>query len=119
MSNAADYGYGPSPQGRQVSLRLVAALILGVIAIATYFFETQTNPVTGEKQHVAMDVDQEMRMGLQAAPQMASEMGGAVDPRSDPRAALVAEIGRRLVNQSDARRSPYVGNYHFYLLADP
>jgi predicted Zn-dependent protease len=119
MSYPSDYSYGPPEQGRPVNLRWIAALIIAVIGIATYYFETQTNPVTGKKQHVAMDVDQEKRLGLQAAPQMASEMGGAADPREDPRARLVAEVGRRLVQESDARRSPYVGNYHFYLLNDP
>jgi predicted Zn-dependent protease len=116
MSYGYDSNSGP---GRQISLRLLAALVIGVIAIATYFFETQINPVTGEKQHVAMNVDQEMRLGLEAAPQMAAEMGGAADPRTDARARFVATVGRRLVEQSDARRSPYVGNFHFVLLNDP
>ena len=71
-----------------------------------YFIQTQVNPVTGEKQHVAMSVDQEMALGLQAAPEMASKMGGDVDPSEDPRAALVEEVGRRLVRNSDARRAP-------------
>ena len=31
----------------------------------------------------------------------------------------VALIGRRIVEQSDASRSPYVGNFHFFLLKDP
>jgi predicted Zn-dependent protease len=119
MSYAPDYGYGPSDSGRPVNLRWIAALIIAVFGIATYLFETQTNPVTGKKQHVAMDVDQEMRLGLQAAPQMASEMGGAADPRDDPDARLVSEVGNRIVAESDARRSPYVGNYHFTLLNDP
>jgi beta-barrel assembly-enhancing protease len=119
MSYSSNFGYGPSEQGRPINLRWIAALIIAVIGIATYYFETQVNPVTGEKQHVAMDVNQEMRLGLQAAPQMASEMGGAVDPRDDPDARLVAEVGNRIVQRSDARRSPYVGNYHFFLLNDP
>jgi predicted Zn-dependent protease len=50
---------------------------------------------------------------------MARKMGGAIDPRVDPRALEVARIGRRIVEQSDASRSPYVGNFHFYLLNDP
>src|SRR3954452_18956366 len=108
MSYSSDYG-GTST-GRPVNLRWVAALIIALFGIVTYFFETQTNPVTGEKQHVAMDVSQEMQLGLQAAPEMAAEMGGAADPARDPRARLVAEIGRRIVAQSDARRSPYVDN---------
>ena len=43
----ASYGYGPGP-GRPVNLRWVAALILAAIAVASYYFETQVNPVTGE-----------------------------------------------------------------------
>jgi len=117
MSYSSDYG--DASTGRPVNLRWVAALIIALFGVATYFFETQTNPVTGEKQHVAMDVDQEMRLGLQSAPQMAAEMGGAADPRDDPRARFVSDVGRRVVNSSDARRSPYVDNFHFFLLNDP
>src|SRR4051812_42307833 len=110
----SSYGYDPSQSGRPVNMRWILGLIIAVIGIVTYFFNTQINPVTGKKQHVAMDVDQEMRLGIQSAPQMAAEMGGAADPREDPRARLVAEVGRRIVHESDARRSPYVNNYHFY-----
>jgi beta-barrel assembly-enhancing protease len=119
MSYSSNYGYGPSDSGPQVSLRWVAALIVAVIAVATYYFESDTNPVTGKKQHVAMDVNQEIKLGMDSAPQMAAEMGGAADPRDDPRARFVSQVGRRIVQESDARRSPYVGNYHFFLLNDP
>jgi predicted Zn-dependent protease len=119
MSYSSDYGYDSSGSGPAVNLRWVGALIIAVIAFATYFFESDTNPVTGKKQHVAMDVDQEIRLGLDSAPQMAAEMGGAADPHDDPRARFVAAVGQRIVQESDARRSPYVGNYHFFLLNDP
>src|SRR5271163_3253341 len=105
MSYSSDYGYGPSDSGPPVNLRWVAALIIAVIAVVTYFFESDTNPVTGKKQHVAMDVNQEIRLGLEYAPQMAAEMGGAADPHDDPRARFVAGVGRRIVQESDARRS--------------
>ena len=49
---------------------------------------------------------------------MAKQMGGAVDLRNDPAAALVAEVGERLVLASDANKSPYAGNFNFYLLDD-
>jgi beta-barrel assembly-enhancing protease len=117
MSYADDYGYAQRPSGP--NLRLVGALIIAVIGIAMYMLETQTNPVTGKKQHIAMTVDQEKALGLQAAPEMAAKMGGAIDPAADPRARLVAQVGSRIVRESDANRSPYVGNYHFYLLNDP
>src|SRR5204863_204925 len=97
---------------------IIAAVIAG-IGLITYLNSGQVNPVTGEKQHIAMNVDQEKALGLQAAPQMAQEMGGALDPRSDPDAARVAQLGATLVQRSDATRSPYVDNFHFFLLRDP
>jgi beta-barrel assembly-enhancing protease len=67
---------------------------------------------------VAMTAEQEMALGLKAAPQMAGEMGGIVDPKRDPRAAKVAQVGWSIVNASDARGSPYAKNFNFYLLRD-
>ncbi len=114
--------YGGYNDGRRSSGQLVRFGIAAVIAIVgfiSYMSKTQINPVTGEKQRVSMNVDQEKRMGLEAAPQMAAKMGGALDPRSDVRARAVAEVGRLLVDKSDASKSPYVGNFHFTLLDDP
>lgn len=123
------YGYGyygyddpeyrsPEPSSG-ISLRVIAGLVIAVIGIIIYMTRTEVNPVTGRKQHIAMSVDQEKALGLEAAPQMAAEMGGALNPDTDPRAREVALIGRRIVERSDANRSPYVGNYHFFLLNDP
>jgi predicted Zn-dependent protease len=103
--------------GRGLSLSLVAAVVIAIFAVGRYMFQTQVNPVTGQKQHIAMSVDEEKALGLQAAPEMAEKMGGDVSP-SDPRAAMVREVGRRLVERSDASRSPYVDNFHFHLLDD-
>jgi predicted Zn-dependent protease len=103
-------------------MRIVIALVIAGIALVGYFAKTQVNPVTGEKQRVAMNVDQEMALGLEAAPKMASEMGGALDPKSDRDAARVADVGRRLAYDTpQASKDPYAQskNYHFYLLNDP
>jgi beta-barrel assembly-enhancing protease len=98
--------------------RLVIALLLAAFAVFGYFANTEINPVTGEKQRVGMNVDQERALGLQAAPQMAAQMGGVVDPRS-PDAQMVATVGRKLVAAGLAARSPYADNFNFHLLADP
>ncbi len=66
--------------------RLMIALVIAVVGIIAYMSRTEVNPVTGEKQHVALSVDQEKVLGLEAAPEMASKMGGEVDP-SDPESA--------------------------------
>jgi predicted Zn-dependent protease len=113
------YGGGYSRGGGGFSLRILAGLAIAAFGIITYYARTQTNPVTGEKQHISMTVDQEKTLGMQAAPQMASQMGGYADPQSDPDARLVAEVGSRLVKSTEAGKSPYVGNFNFYLLKDP
>ena len=98
--------------------RLLVALVLAVIAIVGYMSRTQVNPVTGEKQHVALDVDQEKALGLEAAPQMAAQMGGEASP-SSPDAERVAAVGRKVVEKSSAERSPYADSFRFHLLNDP
>jgi predicted Zn-dependent protease len=119
------YGYGGEEQGPPQGLdlgriiRYGIGLLIALFGIVAYSMKTQVNPVTGEKQHVDLTVDQEKALGLQAAPEMIAKMGGQADPRTDPRARVVAEVGSELVRRSDAERSPYVGNFHFYLLRDP
>jgi len=98
--------------------RILIALVIAAVGVIAYMSRTEVNPVTGEKQHVALSVDQEKVLGLEAAPEMAREMGGEVD-RSDPRARIVQEVGGRVVARSNASSSPYAGNFRFHLLADP
>ncbi|HEV8290449.1 MAG TPA: M48 family metalloprotease, partial [Tepidisphaeraceae bacterium] len=71
------------------------------------------------KQYVAMNVDQEKALGLEAAPKMAAEMGGAADPNRDPDARVVSETGFKIVKATEASKSPYSDNFHFFLLNDP
>jgi predicted Zn-dependent protease len=94
---------------------LIALAIVG-FAVFKYCSQTEVNPVTGEKQHIALTVDQEVALGLESAPEMARQMGGDV-PASDPKAHLVETVGRKVVQNSDAARSPYTFNFH--LLRDP
>src|SRR4051812_41717277 len=110
------YGYGQRRGGG--GFRLIIAAIIAIVGIVGYFSHTQVNPVTGEKQHISLSVDQEKSLGLEAAPQMAQQMGGAIDPRNDPDAALVAEIGQLIVDRSDAKNSPYRDSFRYHLLND-
>lgn len=104
-------------RGRGCS-RLLIALVIAAVGVIAYMSRTEVNPVTGEKQHVALSVDQEKVLGLEAAPEMAHQMGGVVDP-SEPAARLVENVGQRVVARSNAATSPYAGNFRFHLLADP
>lgn len=111
------YGYDYDDRPR-IPVRLLVAIAIAAIGIISYLLQSEINPVTGERQHIALSVDQEMALGLEAAPEMAAKMGGAV-PKSDPRSREVAMVGLRLVRSSNAERSPYAGNFHFTLLEDP
>jgi predicted Zn-dependent protease len=112
------YGGGGSSRGGGLPVRWLIAGAIALFGIIGYYTKTQVNPVTGEKQRVAMTVDQEKALGLEAAPQMASKMGGVLNPKTDPDARIVAEVGHKLVRQTEASGSPYVGNFNFYLLDD-
>ncbi|HEV8128771.1 MAG TPA: M48 family metalloprotease [Candidatus Eisenbacteria bacterium] len=94
--------------------RILIALVIAVISIISYYSVKQENPITGQTQHIAMDVDQEVALGLEAAPQMAQEAGG-LDPDPDVQ-RLVSQVGEHVVSSSDAHDTPY--QFHFYALAD-
>ena len=95
--------------------RLVVAAIIALFAVITYFGSTTENPLTGEKQRVAMTPEQEIALGYQSAPQMAAQMGGV--SRNAQAVALVQRVGEGLVRQSVAAKSPY--KFSFHVLADP
>ncbi|GGK80284.1 M48 family metalloprotease [Rufibacter glacialis] len=96
------------------SLRLVIGLLIAAFSLVTYWCNQEYNPVTGETQHVNMSADQEIALGLQAAPGMAQQYGGL---HSDQEAAArVKEIGQRIVQSTKARETPY--QFDFHLLAD-
>jgi predicted Zn-dependent protease len=93
---------------------LIAALIVG-ISLITYLSSRQDNPVTGETQYVDLTPDQEIALGLQAAPEMAEQFGGLDQDQQGQ--AIVDQIGQKIVTSSPAGSSPY--QYEFHLLADP
>lgn len=111
------YGYSGG-SGRGINFRIIIAIVIAIVGVVGYLGKRSVNPVTGETQYVSLSPQQEMALGLQAAPEMAREMGGRVDP-SDPAAREVAKIGNEIVSRSDANKSPYVQNFNFYLLNDP
>jgi predicted Zn-dependent protease len=95
--------------------RLVIAALIALIAIITYYSSTSENPLTGEKQRVAMSPEQEIALGYKSAPQMAAQLGGL--SQNEKARALVREVGDRVVARSLAAKSPY--KFSFHVLADP
>jgi predicted Zn-dependent protease len=95
--------------------RLVIAAIIALFAIISYFGTSSENPLTGEKQRVALTPEQEIALGYKSAPEMAAQMGGV--SRNAQAVALVQRVGDLLVKQSVAAKSPY--KFSFHVLADP
>ena len=94
--------------------RLIMGLLVAGFALFSYFSQQSTNPVTGEKQYISVTPEQEVALGLEAAPEMIQQFGGV---SQDPQASATVEaVGRRIVERSDAARSEY--EYHFTLLGD-
>ncbi len=94
--------------------RLIIALILAGVSLVSYFSLRSPNPTTGEVQHIDLTVEQEIALGLQAAPEMAAEFGGLSS--NDQAQAIVDRVGRQIVAGSVAGDSPY--EFEFHVLAD-
>jgi predicted Zn-dependent protease len=94
--------------------RIIIALIIAGFSIFSYLGSQEYNPVTDEEQYVAMSREQEIALGLQAAPEMTQEYGG-MDPDEQAQ-ALVDEVCNRILQQSGAGESEYPFECH--LLAD-
>ena len=96
-------------------MRYIIALIIALFSLISYFFSTSENPITGEKQRVALKPEQEIALGYRSAPQMAAQMGGL--SRNERAVTVVRRVGEKLVRESVAARSPY--KFSFNVLADP
>ncbi|MEO8354946.1 MAG: M48 family metalloprotease [Chloroflexota bacterium] len=94
--------------------RLIFAAIIAAVSLFSYFGSRQDNAVTGETQYIDITVDQEIALGLQAAPQMAAEFDGLDANAADQ--AIVDDVGNAIVASSPAGQTPY--EFDFHLLAD-
>lgn len=93
---------------------LILALLIAAFSYFKYCSSKTLNEFTGQEQHVSISPDQEIALGLNAAPAMMKQHGGL---HPDQRAqALVKSVGQRLVNNTIAAQTPY--KYDFHLLAD-
>ena len=95
-------------------LRILIGLAIVAFAFIQRCNNKEENPYTGRVQNINMSADQEIAIGLQSAPEMAQQHGGLYpDQRLQ---AFVDLVGKKLVDNSIARETPY--KYEFHLLAD-
>lgn len=104
-----------SSTGSRFSIgRILIALVIAAISIIGFLGSKSYNPVTEENQYVAITPEQEIALGLQAAPEMAREFGG-LDP--DPsQQAYVDKVCETLIQNSNAKNTDWPFECH--LLAD-
>jgi predicted Zn-dependent protease len=94
--------------------RILIALAIAAFSLITYFSSREYNPVTDEVQHVSVTPEQEVALGLQAAPEMAQQFGG-LHPDQEAQ-DTVDRICARIVAQSAAHETPY--KFECHVLAD-
>lgn len=96
-------------------IRIFIGLAIVAFAFIKKCASTESNPYTGREQAIALNPQEEIRLGLQTAPQMTQQHGGLYpDERMQ---AYVDMVGLKLVKSTMASNSPY--QYDFHLLADP
>ncbi|MGH9380469.1 MAG: M48 family metalloprotease [Thermoanaerobaculia bacterium] len=94
--------------------RLLLALAIAAISIIGYCNGQVENPVTGERQYVDLSPEQEIALGVQAAPEMAAQHGGLYP---DERVQQLADrVGGEIVSRTRVRETPY--QFDFHVLAD-
>jgi predicted Zn-dependent protease len=95
--------------------RIIIALVVAAFSLISYFGSSAFNPVTEETQFVSITPEQEIALGLQAAPEMAREFGG-LDPNDEAQNHL-DKVCRQLNSQSEVSTTEWPIDCH--LLADP
>jgi predicted Zn-dependent protease len=94
--------------------RLLTVFTMALVAIIGYYGIRSYSPVLAEARRVRITPQQEIAIGLQAAPAMAQRYGGlSADPQARQR---VDRICHDLVEKTEARRSPY--DFDCHVLAD-
>lgn len=95
-------------------MRLLIGLGMAAFSLISYFSSSSVNTVTGEKQYIKISAQQEIAMGLQAAPQMAQQYGGLT--RDANAQAMVESVCRKLAALPQVREAGYPLEFH--VLAD-
>ena len=104
----------PSQSRSGGCLRIGIALAIAAFAVISFLGSKIYNPVTGQDQYITITEEQEIALGIQAAPEMAAQFGGLeMDPDYQD---AIDYIGEYLVENSMAGSTNYP--FDFHVLAD-
>lgn len=95
-------------------IRLIIGVVFVAFGLANFFFNVSENPVTGEKQRVALTPQEEIVLGQQGKQEVLQQYGGLYP--SPSLQAYVTQVGQQVVQQSEAINLPYP--YEFHVLGD-
>lgn len=115
------YGNRGGQRSSAWKIRLAIAAVVAAISLISYFSISEQNPITGESQRVGLSTEQEIALGLQAAPELTAQYRGLHPDREAQ--ATVDRVGKRLLDAlnkdlaSQGRNNPY--KFEFHLLRDP
>ena len=94
--------------------RILIALVIAAVSLIGYFASSEFNPITEETQQVALSRNEEIAMGLQAAPEMAQMHGGLYQDRDLQN--YLDKICSRIIDSSEVSGTEWPFECH--LLAD-
>jgi len=97
-------------------IRILIGAVIALVGIIKFYGSKEENPYTHRKQAISMDAGQEIQLGLNSAPQMASKHGGLY--QSQKMQDFLDMVGNKLVHNSEAAISAYKNDFDFHLLAD-
>jgi predicted Zn-dependent protease len=104
----------PSQSRSGGCLRIGIALAIAAFAVISFLGSKVYNPVTDQDQYITITEEQEIALGIQAAPEMAAQFGGLeTDPDYQD---AIDYIGEYLVENSMAGSTNYP--FDFHVLAD-
>ena len=103
-----------SRRGGSFKIRIFIGIAIVAFAYLKKCSQQEVNPFTGKTQSISLSPDQEIAIGLQQAPRMAQQHGGLFP--NDNAQQLVDNVGKKLVDNSIARKSGY--KFEFHLLRD-
>jgi len=100
---------------RRIGGTAVIALLFVGYALIQRCSQRSVNPITGKVEYVSMSAEQEIEMGLASRDGLAQQFGGLYPDNAVQQ--QIDNVGNALVANSDAKKSPYV--FEFHVLNDP
>ncbi|MFA7687694.1 MAG: M48 family metalloprotease [Moheibacter sp.] len=101
-------------KSRGFYIRLLIAAGIVLFSVFKFLSSSETNEITGEKQYISLNKEEEITLGFNSVPQMAAEFGGFSENRE--LSQMVKSVGQDIVQKSVAAESGYP--FDFHLLAD-